>query len=157
MLKPALEQGIEADKAIHFGIITRPDEPAAWQAARDYFPEHAMRRAILDFSMRNTDSVWKQRLKAAADQPEHGESGYWLAPFRNFMADCPYFVGDHQRVALLIQRLVERGITMFILDLPAAEEEFQNTNAAFMLAREALIQKKGELEGPALENSLPTL
>jgi len=88
MLPPALENELESG-GVNMGILTRPSREEAWAAARVLFPESEENRAILQYSMRNTDSVWKRRLSAMGEKQEIGENGYWLGPFLNFQADCP--------------------------------------------------------------------
>jgi alkanesulfonate monooxygenase len=141
MLQPDLGEATGDAQGIHFGIITRPAAAESWQEARALFPQDQEGQHILDLSMRNTDSIWKKKmrlasriedLKSAGGESE--ETGYWLQPFRNFKADCPYFVGDYERVADLLVRLITKGASLFILDIPAREEEFRHINAAFRLA-----------------------
>ena len=98
MLQPTFAAGLEEARAIHFGIVTRETDSQAWDAAYTLFPEDEDGQAILDYSMQNTDSIWKRRMKLAAEEPDCSDSGYWLAPFRNFKADCPYIVGGYDRV-----------------------------------------------------------
>ena len=52
--------------------------------------------------MKNTDSIWKKKMRLASkirdlkgSEAVDESTGYWLQPFRNFKADCPYFVGDY--------------------------------------------------------------
>jgi alkanesulfonate monooxygenase len=142
MLQPKLELELGKARGIHLGIITRRDRSAAWDAAQALFPEDRRGQKALDISMSNTDSVWKRRMRLAAEEPDVSASGYWLAPFRNFRADCPYFVGSHQEVADLLVRLIRKGIEVFILDIPAQEIEFQNINTAFEIAERALGAKE---------------
>ena len=123
---------------VHFGVVTRPNVEDAWKAARRLFPTDEEGRDVMELSMMNTDSAWKARMKFEADQPNVSDSGYWLEPFRGGKADCPYFVGSYQRTASLIEHLVEKGIELFTLDIPAAEEEYHHTEKVFSLAQESL-------------------
>jgi alkanesulfonate monooxygenase len=138
MLQPEFEQGLSNTRAIYFGITTRKDEAQAWKVAKRLFPESEEDQTMLDLSMENTDSVWKRRLRLAADQPDRADTGYWLLPFRNFKADCPYVVGAYERIADVLVRLIRGGIDVFVLDIPAQEEEFQHVHYAFEIAREKL-------------------
>lgn len=132
MLPPELDDGITgAGVGLHFGIVTRDDEKPAWQAAARRFPEDRYGERVQALTMKNTDSVWKQRMFRALQMEESARPGYWLNPFKTFQADCPYFVGSHQQVAQLISRLVRSGARKFILDIPGHEEEFENVAAAF--------------------------
>lgn len=138
MLSPGLRRTSDDTRGVHFGIITRPTEDEAWAAARQWFPEDPNAQALLDYSMGNTDSAWKQRMRIMADQPDLGENGYWLAPFRNFHADCPYFVGSHERAAEMLAGLVRDGLDTYILDIPASEDEYRHIARACTLARAEL-------------------
>jgi alkanesulfonate monooxygenase len=115
---------------IHFGLITRPAEGAAWAAARRLFPEVPEAQAMLELSMNNTDSRWKQRMVAAAKRAQGAYPGYWLDPFRNLQADCPYYVGDHADAAALLRGLARAGVTTVILDVPPVEEEMAHVQEA---------------------------
>jgi alkanesulfonate monooxygenase len=143
MLKPELEQAVDGAGGIHFGIITRETEDEAWAVAHELMPEDEVGREILDYSMKNTDSVWKRQMKEASEESIEQSSNYWLAPFRNFKADCPYFVGDYNQVTDLLVRLIGRGIDLFILDIPAREEEFRHINIAFKKAGQQLLSRPG--------------
>jgi alkanesulfonate monooxygenase len=132
MLPPGLAHDVTAPaQGMHFGIVTRQEEAQAWAVARETFPEDTYGQRLLSFSMSNTDSVWKIRLQQATEMAAVAQPGYWLAPFRNFQADCPYFIGSYQQVTALLIALVRRGITVFILDIPAREEEFAHIEVAF--------------------------
>lgn len=149
MLSSKLENGVGDASGIHFGLVTRPQKDEAWMVADRLFPARAEDRAVLDLSMRNTDSVWKLRMKYEADQPNVAESGYWLEPFRNCKADCPYFTGSYQQAAVLISGLIRGGIKMFILDIPATEEEYYHISQAFKLAEHDLCSQ-GKQVTPAV-------
>jgi alkanesulfonate monooxygenase len=145
MLPPGLLDELAAGvTGIHFGIITRRREADAWAAARRRFPEQPEARAMLQLSLANTDSHWKQRMVAAAAQRERAAPGFWLEPFCDLHADCPYFVGSHDQVAALLRGLAERGVTAIILDLPADDEELAETAAAIALAGVA-VQRAGDV------------
>lgn len=139
MLDPSCHRVDSEYSAIHFGIIARPTQEDAWNAARRHFPDTEEGRQVLDISMRNTDSEWKRKTRAAAQRNSAAAApGYWLGPFENFQADSPYFVGSYAEVAEVLARLADQGIDCFIIDLPAAEEEFGHLRRAFSLVSEAL-------------------
>jgi alkanesulfonate monooxygenase len=126
MLPARLEDGLQNVPGIHFGIVSRDTADAAWDAAINLFPENEEYRTILEYSMSNTDAVWKRRMKAESEHVAAAGDGYWLVPFANLQADCPYLVGAHEYVAEKLQQLVQRGLTTFVIDIPASEEEFLN-------------------------------
>lgn len=138
MLPPKPDQLPEGVQGIHFGIMTRRTEEEVWDAAHKRFPESERGKFVLEQSMKRTDSVWKKRLKFMADTEDVCENGYWLAPFRNFQADCPYFIGSHERVKDLVVGLVRSGIENIILDVPGEEQEFAEVATAFQMAEQEL-------------------
>jgi alkanesulfonate monooxygenase len=119
---------------IHFGVITRAEEGDAWEAARRRFAPDPDAPAMLELSLANTDSRWKQRMAQAVHQRERAAPGFWLEPFCNLQADCPYFVGSHQQVAGLLRALVSRGVEVMILDQPPDEVELAETALALAVA-----------------------
>jgi len=139
MLQPEFQHQPDGARGIHFGIVTRTTRGQAWEAARGWFPEDEDGHMMLDLSMQNTDSVWKRRMKLLSEDGELRDNGYWLGPFRNFKADCPYLVGAYSEVADVITQLILQGMDTFILDLPASEQEFHHAQAAFRLAQQKLI------------------
>jgi alkanesulfonate monooxygenase len=151
MLKPQLEQAVNGQSGIHFGIVTRDQEQKAWEAARRLYPEDAEGQEILEFSMANTDSVWKRHLKGISDAAQPLPPNYWLTPFRNLKADCPYVVGDYEYVAGLIVSLIERGIRTFILEIPPHEQEFYHIDMAFKAAASRVSTRLGTPAGVAPE------
>jgi alkanesulfonate monooxygenase len=138
MLGPGLADGLSSGQSIHFGLVTRENEQAAWSAARQRFPDDELGRFIQDQSMNNTDSQWKHRLQLAAKQETDCRPGFWMAPFKNFQADCPFFVGSHAQTAQLLAALVGVGIHTFVLDIPQDRQEYENTMAAFAQASQLL-------------------
>lgn len=137
MLAPTLDEALTPDaRGVHLGLVTRPTDDEAWDAARTHFPASEEGQEVLEMSMANTDAEWKRRLRVAAEAAITAAPGYWLEPFRNFQADCPYFVGSYDRVAALLDQLVKRNVRALILDLPAQEAEFAHVARAFDAARE---------------------
>jgi alkanesulfonate monooxygenase len=136
VLAPELEAGIGCATAINLGIVTRATEEQAWSAARRNFPEDTVGQIMLNRSMKNTDSEWKQRMMIVAEQGKNARGGFWMDPFKNFQADQPYFVGSHDRVGRLVADLVRGGVRMFVLDVPPTEEEYDNVATALRYAAE---------------------
>jgi alkanesulfonate monooxygenase len=134
MLPAAPEDGRPDIPGVHFGIVTRESEDAAWKAAAALFPERQECRTLLEYSMSNTDAAWKRRMKADSERGASAKNGYWLAPFANFQADCPYLVGSHECLAERLRGMVQRGVTTFVLDIPAREEEFLHLNRVLQMS-----------------------
>ena len=125
MLPPDLEQGITAP-GLNFGIFAREGRDQARQEARRLFPDSVEQRELLNYTMRNTDSVWKRRLHEAGQDGELRENGYWLLPFLIYQADCPYLVGSYAEIGATLRRFADRKISTIILDVVADERELDH-------------------------------
>jgi len=135
----ASQQGDRPHKKPEYGIrigsTTHREEARAWSIAHDRFPDDRKGQLTRQLATKVSDSRWHQQLSALADN--EGRSGnYWLAPFRNYQAMCPYLVGSFDQVAAELARYVDDGCTTFILDEPASEEDMQHTGFAFELVTE---------------------
>jgi alkanesulfonate monooxygenase len=117
-------------KGIRIGVIARDSEAEAWAIARARFPEDRKGQVTRELANKISDSHWHHQLaqQAAADS---GASPYWLVPFQNYKAMCPYLVGSYDRVAAEIARYVNRGYTTFILEEPVSAAEMRHTGVAF--------------------------
>jgi alkanesulfonate monooxygenase len=125
MLPPDLAQGITAP-GLNFGIFAREGRDQARQEARRLFPDSAEQRELLNYTMQNTDSVWKRRLHEAGQDGELRENGYWLLPFLTYQADCPYLVGSYAEIGATLRRFADRKISTIILDVVADERELDH-------------------------------
>ncbi|MGH8688449.1 MAG: LLM class flavin-dependent oxidoreductase [Burkholderiales bacterium] len=119
-----------ASIGIRIGIIARPEEDAAWAAARARFPEDRKGQLAHQLAMKVSDSSWHRQLSGLGDalQPE---DPYWLVPFKNYKAVCPYLVGSYRRVADEVSRYIDIGYRTFILDAPTDLDELRHSMAAF--------------------------
>ena len=112
--------------AIHVGILARPSDAEAIQAAQARFPADPIGAKLVAATMSNTDSTWKQRLFETAASSIDTQSGYWLGPFRSGQADGPYLVGEYAAIADRLARLARSGVSDFVIDTPATEVDFQH-------------------------------
>lgn len=133
--KPASDYEVTPEgadrKGLRIGLITRPDEASAWAVARARFPQDRQGQLAYQLAMKVSDSSWHRQL---SDLGAVGDGPYWLAPFRNYQAACPYLVGSYDRVAEEIRRYLEAGYRTFILDEPAQADELEHVAAAFTRA-----------------------
>jgi alkanesulfonate monooxygenase len=120
-----------AAKGIRIGIIARADDAQAWSAARARFPEDRKGQLTRQLATKVSDSSWHHDLAARGDRVPQAHDPYWLGPFQNYQAMCPYLVGSYDRVADELARYVEIGYRSFILDVPASPEEMLHIGAAF--------------------------
>jgi alkanesulfonate monooxygenase len=120
-----------ASHGIRIGLITRSDEADAWAVARARFPEDRKGQLAHQLAMKVSDSAWHQQLSELGRSGVSEENPYWLVPFQNYKAVCPYLVGDYDRVAAEIARYVEIGYRTFILEAPASPDEMRHVGIAF--------------------------
>jgi alkanesulfonate monooxygenase len=122
MLPPNLEDGINAP-GVNFGIFARERSDQARREAKLFFLDSAEKRELLKYTMENTDSVWKRRLRDAGQNDQIHDNGYWLLPFLTFQADCPYLVGSYAEIGAKVRRFAEKNVSTIILDVVADEQE----------------------------------
>lgn len=129
---------------VRMGIIARDDADEAWRVAHERFPADRKGQVAHAMAMRVSDSHWHHQLTAAATaSPTPGDldaepDPYWLGPFENYQSFCPYLVGSHDRVAAEVARYVERGTTVFVLDIPPAPEDLGHAGEVFARAGAAV-------------------
>jgi alkanesulfonate monooxygenase len=125
-----------ASRGIRIGIITRPESDSAWSAARKRFPEDRKGQIAHQVAMKVSDSSWHKQLSELAASPQGEQNPYWLVPFQNYKAVCPYLVGSYDEVADEVRRYVEFGYGTFILDEPASVDDLKHVGMAFERASE---------------------
>lgn len=130
-----------AKQALHFGIVARPDANAAWYRMKELFSGDEVDRAMLDYSMGNTDSNWKKELHETIQLTENRvKTTYSLFPFEHFKADCPYHAGSYEEVADVLVQHIMNGVDCFVIEIPSAGEFF-HVNKVFQLCR-SIIQDR---------------
>lgn len=124
---------------IRIGIVARASSEEAWNVARARFPEDRKGQLTRQLATKVSDSAWHKRLAELKDSGD-GRGAYWLHPFENYQTNCPYLVGNYETVAAEIARYMAGGYHTFILDIPAAEDEFNHIGAVFTQAAGADVQ-----------------
>ncbi len=83
--------------------------------------------------MKVSDSAWHRQLSELGNGVPHPEqpNPYWLVPFQNYKAVCPFLVGSYDRVADEVARYVDAGYRTFILDVPASADEMEHIGIVF--------------------------
>jgi alkanesulfonate monooxygenase len=130
--KPAPSSGI-ASSGVRVGIIAREDDGEAWETAHDRFPSDRKGQIAHQLAMRVSDSSWHKQLSEREEL--NSQEVYWLGPFQNSKSNCPYLVGNYDRVARELRRYVASGYGTFILDIPATEDELNHIQKVFELAK----------------------
>lgn len=127
----ALPANEAALSGIRIGIIARPQEAEAWAVARTRYPEDRKGQLTHQLAMKVSDSSWHRQLSELGNTQSGEENPYWLVPFQNYKAICPFLVGSYDRVADEVARYVDAGYRTFILDVPASAEEMQHIGTVF--------------------------
>ena len=134
--KPASEEEIHTGDSlecgIRVGIITRPKAEDAWRVALTRFPEDRKGQLTRQLASKVSDSVWHHQLSEL--ETNRDGNPYWLVPFQNYKAMCPYLVGSYDQVAEEMSRYFSAGFRRVILDVPPGSEDLAHTFAAFNLA-----------------------
>lgn len=121
-----------APRGIRIGIIARAADAEAWSVARARYPEDRKGQLTHQLAMKVSDSSWHRQLSALGRTD--AENPYWLVPFQNYKAVCPFLVGSYDSVADEVTRYVDAGYSTFILDVPASAEEMEHTGVVFQRA-----------------------
>src|SRR6267378_3029802 len=112
-----------APSGIRIGIIARPEGAEAWSVAQARFPVDRKGQLTHQLAMKVSDSSWHQQLSRLGSDAPANRTPYWLVPFQNYKAVCPYLVGSYDQVAEEVGRYLDIGYRTFILDVPANREE----------------------------------
>lgn len=116
---------------IRIGVIVRDEDADAWSVARARFPEDRKGQLTHELAMKVSDSQWHWQLSGLGNNGAEPDNPYWLVPFQNYKAMCPYLVGSYDRVADEVARYIDGGYRTFILDEPASTEEMQHIGVVF--------------------------
>jgi alkanesulfonate monooxygenase len=119
-------------RGIRIGIIARETQDEAWAVAHQRYPADRKGQLAHQLATKVSDSVWRRQLaeRAARGAPA-ARDPYWLGPFENYKAVCPFLVGSHAQVAGVLARYLEAGYRTFILDVPASREDLQHAGTVF--------------------------
>jgi len=119
-------------RGVRIGIVARDTDDEAWAAAEARYPEDRKGQLAHQLAARVSDSVWHRQLsERAARGGAPAREVYWLGPFQNYQAVCPFLVGSHARVAEMLARYLDAGYRTFILDVPPQREDLQHAGRAF--------------------------
>lgn len=134
---PAEETKIDwngaADFGLRVGIIARETEDEAWRVAFERFPQDRRGQLTHELAMKVSDSQWHKQLSKTEEGGR--ESAYWLGPFHYAKTNCPYLVGDYERVAQYLDKYIAAGYRKFILDIPASRAELEHIGIVFEKVR----------------------
>jgi len=120
-----------ASSGIRIGVVARGEDSEAWAVAHTRFPEDRKGQLSHQLAMKVSDSWWHKQLSALDNTGESADNPYWLVPFQNYKAMCPYLVGSYDRVADEVARYIDIGYRTFILDAPVSPDELRHTGIVF--------------------------
>ncbi len=120
-----------ASSGIRIGVIARSEDAEAWSAARARFPEDRKGQLTHQLAMKVSDSSWHRQLSDIKNTGSETENPYWLVPFQNYKAMCPYLVGSYDRVADEVARYVDVGYRTLRLEAPVSPDEMRHTGVVF--------------------------
>jgi len=123
---PTTQSESKGSRGVRIGIIARPQDAEAWSVARARFPEDRKGQLTHQLAMKVSDSSWHRQLSDLGNTGVEAENPYWLVPFQNYQAMCPYLVGSYDRVADEVGRYIELGYRTFILDAPVSRDEMRH-------------------------------
>lgn len=124
------------------GIISRPKASEAWQAARDRYPENPVGVEIRKYFTRISDSAWVRELSRGVAASEGHP--YWLGPYNNDQAGCPFLVGDMSEVAAALAGYIRMGLRTFLVEAPPTDEDAAYITETFRVAA-ALANSEAEM------------
>jgi alkanesulfonate monooxygenase len=123
------------EAGIRIGIVARENDDEAWALAFRRFPEDRRGEIIQKMADKTSDGKWYNQITANdEDEGGPGKSPYWLRPFRTFKSFVPYLVGGHEQVSEALARYMRAGFKMYVIDMPAEEEDVVNAGAVFRQA-----------------------
>jgi alkanesulfonate monooxygenase len=138
--KPAAEYASSrangGSSGIRIGLIARDDEAEAWAIAHARYPGDRKGQLTRKLATKVSDSSWHHQLASMGESEASTNTTYWLVPFQNYKAMCPYLVGSYAQVSQELARYVQCGYTTFILDEPPDAQEMRHIGVAFERAFE---------------------
>lgn len=147
--RPSLATSAHA--AIRVGIIARPSDDQAWNAAEAAFPPDRAGAIKHRFSMALSDSSWRKRLDAIGRETLRYGDCYWLEPFMTYRGQLPYLVGSYERVGSVLGRFLAWGCRSLILNTLSDEAELSHAAEAVnrsVSLRAVLMRRDGSPELP---------
>ncbi|HTM50346.1 MAG TPA: LLM class flavin-dependent oxidoreductase [Bryobacteraceae bacterium] len=129
---------------IRVGIIARETEEEAWEIADRRFPPDRLGQIAHNLAMKVSDSSWHRTLSDLDKSAQQARSVYWLWPFHNYKTFCPYLVGSYTQVADELSRYLATGFRLFIMDVPAEQEDLLHIGNVFT---RALSQRTAKARG----------
>ncbi|WP_217578058.1 LLM class flavin-dependent oxidoreductase [Mesorhizobium sp. GbtcB19] len=120
------------------GIVSRGTAEDAWAVARSRYPDDELGREMREYYTRVSDSVWVKELGSEVSVPEGHP--YWLGPYKNGQASCPFLVGAREDIARELIGYFKMGLRTFLVDDPPTDEDAFEIQSVFTIAEEAFVR-----------------
>jgi alkanesulfonate monooxygenase len=125
-------------KSLAFGIVTRATRQEAEAVGATLYPANRFGQKLLKISMAENETVWKARVYDELLSSSVGNELYWLEPFKNKYADCPYIMGSYEEIGEYIYNICLHKPHSFVLTIKN-EEEFEHINHVFKMVEKRLL------------------
>ena len=130
--------GISRPEGVEYGtrlgIISRQSTEEAWAVARNRYPDDELGREVRQYYTRVSDSVWVKELGSEVVVPEGHP--YWLGPYSNGQASCPFLIGAREDVASELVGYLKMGLRTFLVEDPLTDEDASDIRNDFTMAEE---------------------
>lgn len=103
------------------GVVIRKTTEEAWAAAHERYPPNPAGALVRQYAMSISDSVWVKELSKEIRVP--AGHPYWLGPYQNGHASCPFLVGNPREIATELANYLRIGLTTFLLEVPESAED----------------------------------
>lgn len=144
----AQESPAGLDTGIRVGIIARERSEEAWRVAHDRFPPSRRGEMLHEMAMQRSDSQWHKTLSQLAEDSAREQNPYWLQPFEQYHAFCPYLVGSYEEVAAEVDSYWRIGHRTIILDIPVSEDDVAHIGIALEQAEALVARRESDEETP---------
>ncbi|NJP52691.1 LLM class flavin-dependent oxidoreductase [Streptomyces sp. SBST2-5] len=121
------EDGTGPRTGIRIGLVARPTDDEAWEAAHTLYPGDRM--SELKTAMRKrSESDWSRRLAYLASGKEQTyDEVYWTGAYRADKGSMPLLVGSYRKVAAYLDRYLALGVDTVLLGGLLTEEDFRHS------------------------------
>ena len=123
-LRPPQDQESSPDPrhGLLLGILARPTQSEAEQAALSIFPSDRKGAMLFDLSLKTMRRTpWLDWIHDHFSNLRLEDPDYNLNPLRNFHSPVPYVVGSYDRIAERLRSWTRMNFNFFILDFPATD------------------------------------
>ncbi len=115
---------------IKIGVIARETREAAWEIAKDRYPQSSRGKIITRMKIKS-ESEWLRQMALLGTDSEQYDQVYWMGGFNSGVANNPILVGSYQDVAEYMERYLQSGVSVVIAAGIYSEDDFAHANEVF--------------------------